>query len=120
MLPEVRNYLDNVRSHLYLDSITEKRVIGELYTYFQEKIEELQQKGISERDATKAAIESFGRARVVARLMYEAYSKGGWAEAVMTSVPHLIIAGLFASHLWRHPVLSPIVFISIVCVTLFG
>ena len=45
MLPEVRNYLDEVRSHLHLDSLTEKRVISELYCYFQERVAELQEKG---------------------------------------------------------------------------
>ncbi len=76
MLPEVRNYLDDVRSHLRLDPVTERQVISELYAYFQERIPELQGKGIPERDATREVIKSFGRARVVARLMYEAYSGG--------------------------------------------
>ena len=120
MLLEVRNYLDDVRSHLHLDSLTERRVISELYTYFQERIDELQENGISEKDAAREAIRSFGRARAVARLMYEAHSKGSWTESLIACLPHLIIAGLFATHLWRHPVLAPIVFVSIVCVTLFG
>ena len=120
MLPALRNYLEEIRAHLHLDTVPEKRVIGELYTHFQEKIAELQQKGTSEEDATRAAMESFGRARVVARLMYEAYSKGSWVEAVLASAPHLIIAGLFAGHLWRHPVLAPMAFTLIVGVTLFG
>ncbi len=69
MLLAVRDYLDDIRSHLHLDAVTEKRIISELYTYFEERVEELQQTGVSERDATSTAIESFGRARVVARLM---------------------------------------------------
>ncbi|MFQ6121538.1 MAG: hypothetical protein ACE5LA_00540 [Dehalococcoidales bacterium] len=75
---------------------------------------------MSERDAVRDAIRCFGRARVVARLMYEAYSKGSWSEAAITSLPHLIIAGLFVTHLWHHLVLAPIAFASIVLVTLFG
>ena len=121
MLPEVKEYLEQVHSHLRLDPVTERQVISELYTHFEEKITDLQvDKGASEKDATKAAIESFGRARVVARLMYEAYSKGSWDDAVMASLPHLLIAGLFTFHLWHHPLIAPIVFISIVGVTLFG
>jgi hypothetical protein len=120
MLPEVRNYLDDVRSHLHLDPVAEKRIISELYAYFQERIAELQENGTSEREAAREAIKSFGRARVVARLMYEAHSKGSWTEAVTTSLPHLILAGLFASHLWHHPILAPATFASIVGVTLFG
>jgi len=120
MLLEIRNYLDEVRSHLHLDPVTERQVIGELYTHFQEKVAELRQKGVSEKEAARAAIESFGRARVVARLMYEACSKGNWSDAMMASLPHLLLASLFASHLWRDLLMAPIIFIAIVCVTLFG
>jgi hypothetical protein len=120
MLPEVRNYLDDVRTYLFLDTETEKRVIGELYTYFQEKIAELQENGASEIEATREAIRSFGRARVVARLMYEAHSKGSWSEAFLSSLPHLIMAGLFFSHLWNHIILAPLAFVLLVSVTLFG
>lgn len=119
MLPEVRQYLDEVRSHLHLDPLTEKRIISELYTYFQERVTELKEQGISETYATRDAIKSFGRARVVARLMYEAYSKGSWADTVRSSLPHLIVAVLFAAHLWSH-FLAVIAFASIVGVTLFG
>ena len=59
MLAEVRSYLDSVRAHLHLDTATEKHVIRELYTYFQERIAEQQEQGVSEKDATREAIKSF-------------------------------------------------------------
>ena len=40
MLPEIRDYLDEVRSHLHLDPATERRAIKELYSYFLEKVRE--------------------------------------------------------------------------------
>jgi hypothetical protein len=120
MLPEVRSYLDKVRLHLFLDPKTEKRVIGELYAYFEDKIAELQENGLYEKEATREAIRAFGRARVVARLMYEAYSKGSWAEVFLTALPHLTMAMLFFLHIWFHPVLAPVVFTSMVAVTLLG
>ncbi|MBI2831355.1 MAG: hypothetical protein HYX79_03765 [Chloroflexi bacterium] len=118
--PEIRNYLEDVRLHLRLDQATEGQVIAELHTYFQEKVAELRQKGLPESAATRAAIDSFGRAREVARQMYEAYGKGSWLDAALVSLPHLIVAVLFASHLWNHLLLAPLAFIAIVCVTLFG
>ena len=120
MLTEVRSYLEEVRRHLHLDPLTEKRVIDELSTHFQDKIVELRERGISKKNATREATGSFGRARVVARLTYEAYSSGNWTETTLSALPHLIIAGLFLSHLWHHPVLVPIVFALVVCVTLFA
>ncbi len=120
MLPEIRSYLEDVKSHLYLDPATERWIIRDLYSYFQEKIGELQETGLSEEDSAKVAIESCGRPRVIARRMYEAHSKGSWTEAAIASLPHLIIAGLFFAHLWHHYLLAPIAFASIVCVTLYG
>lgn len=120
MLSEVRDYLEEIRVHLHLDPIMEERVLSELHTNFLEKITELKEQGFANMEASREAIKSFGRARVVARLMYEAHSKGSWAEAMKTAVPHLLIAGLFYTHLWRNPVLAPIVFFLIVGITLFG
>lgn len=120
MLIEIGTYLDEVRDHLHLDPFTEKRVIGELYTYFQEKISELQLQGYSEKEATRNAIRACGRPRVIARLMYEAHSRGSWIDAVLSSQPHLIIAVLFCTHLWSNPFFVTVSFVLIVCTTLLG
>ncbi len=120
MLPEARNYLENVRSDLHLDPVTERHIISELYSHFQEKTAELQDRGVPEAKAAKETIRSFGRPKVLARLMYGAYSKGSFTEALASSLPHLMVAGLFLFHLWRHPVLTPAAFTVIVCVTLYG
>ncbi|MBI2847891.1 MAG: hypothetical protein HYX83_01815 [Chloroflexi bacterium] len=119
-LSEVRNYLEDVRTHLHLGPIAEKQVLRELVSYFHDKMEELKTTGLTEAKAAEEAIKSCGRARVVAQLTYEAYSQGSWAEATAASLPHLIAASLFAWHLWSQPVLSPVVFLAIVGVTLFG
>jgi len=95
------------------------QVMMELYGYFQEKMDELQEEGLSEQEAAKAAIQSCGRTRVIARRMYEAYSKGSGIEAALAFLPHLIIAGLFFAHLWLHPIVAPLAFIFIVAVTLY-
>jgi len=120
MLPEIRDYLDEVKSRLHLDPIAEMQVMRELYGYFQEKIDELQEEGLSEKEAARTAIQYCGRTRVIARRMYEAYSKGSGIEALMAFLPHLIIAGLFITHLWLHVVIAPLFFIFIVAVTLYG
>jgi hypothetical protein len=120
MLPEIKEYLEEVRLRLRLDPATERQVIGELHTYFEDKILELQENGLCQAEAAREAVKSFGRTKVVARLMYEAYSQGNWTEALLSALPHLIVAGLFISHLWYHPILAPIAFTVLVGVTLFG
>jgi len=120
MLPEIRSYLDEVGLHLHLDPDTETRAIRELHSYFQEKLRELQESGLSDTDAAKVAIECCGRARQISRRMYEAHSKGSWTEATLALLPHLVFAGLFFSHLWRHPFLATVALSLIICVTLYG
>ena len=120
MQPEVRLYLDEVRTHLHLDPPTECRVISELHTHFQEKVSDLEDQGMPREEATREALSSFGDARDIARMMYEAYSRGSWTEALIGCQPHLIVAALFATHIWRHPLLLGTAFSAIAIIALLG
>jgi hypothetical protein len=120
MQAEVQSYLDEVRNHLHLDPRTERRVLNELYSHFQEKVSDLEEEGMREEEATAEALTSFGEAKSIARLMYEAYSRGSWMEALISCQPHLIVAALFATHVWRSPVLLGGAFGAIVVITLLG
>jgi hypothetical protein len=75
---------------------------------------------MQEDEATREALQSFGDARGIARMMYEAYSKGSWTEALISCQPHLIVAALFATHIWRNPVLVGAAFAAIVVISLLG
>jgi len=120
MRAEVSVYLDEVRTHLHLDPRTERRVISELYTHFQEKMVDLETQGFPETEAAKVALSSFGEARWIARLMYEAHSRGTWTEALISCQPHLIVAVLFATHIWRQPALLGAAFAAIAIISLLG
>ena len=120
MRPEVGSYLDEVRAHLHLDPRTERRVINELYTHFQEKVGDLQYQGVEEEEATKAALGSFGDARYIARLMYEAHSRGSWMDALISCQPHFMLAALFATHIWRYPLLLAGAFAAIAIIAMMG
>jgi hypothetical protein len=116
----VDTYLNQIRYNLHLDPNTESSVIGELETYFQDKIEDLQTEGLTEADAARQAINSFGTPRKVARLLYEAHSRGSWLEALLAAQPALLGAGLFATHLWSQPLVLIPVFSLLLVVTLLG
>lgn len=120
MQAEVATYLDEVRTHLHLDPGTESHVISELYSHLQEKVTELREGGLAEAEATRAALASFGGARSIARLMYQAYSRGSWVEALISCQPHMIVAALFATHVWRQPVLLVSAFAAIVLIAYLG
>jgi hypothetical protein len=116
----VRGYLEEVRTHLHLDFRTQRRVINELSTYFQEKLADLAEQGMAESDAVPAAIASCGDPRSIARLTDEAHSRGTWMEAFIGCQPHFILAALFATHLWRYPALLGAAFAAIVVIALAG
>ena len=120
MQAQVVVYLDEVRTHLHLDPGTERRVITEMRAHFQEKMSDLQDQGMPEEDATREALASFGEARSIARMMYEAYSEGSWTEVLISCQPHLIVAALFATHIWRSPLLLSAAFAAIVVIALLG
>ena len=120
MQAEVATYLDEVRTHLHLDPHTESRVISELYSHLQEKVSDLQERGASELEATREALASFGGARAIARLTYEAYSRGSWMEALISCQPHMIVAALFATHIWRQPVMLGAAFAAILLTAALG
>ncbi len=52
--------------------------------------------------------------------MYEAHSRGSWTEALIACQPHLIVAALFATHVWRHPLMLGTAFAAIVVIALLG
>lgn len=119
-MSDVSAYLDQVRTHLHLDPLTERRVISELATHFQEKLSDLRSGGLAEEEASREAIASFGQPKTIARLMYEAFGRGSWIDALIGCQPHLVVAALFATHLWRHPLLLSAAFLPITVVTLLA
>jgi hypothetical protein len=120
MQKEVHRYLYKVRAHLHLDPQTSRRVINELSTHFEEKVSDLEQEGMAEAEAARTALKSFGDARIIARLLDEAHSGGSWTEVLIGCQPHLILATLFATHVWRHPLLLGAAFATIEVIALLG
>ena len=116
----INTYLSQIKSNLHLDPGTERRVMGELETYFQDKIEDLRTEGLTEADAARQAISSFGTPRKVARLLYEAHSRGSWLEALLAAQPALLGAALFATHLWSQGLALICAFALLLFVTLLG
>lgn len=119
-LRSIESYLDQIKANLRLDPYTEGKIIGELKTYFDEKLGDLQADGLSRTEAERQAIRAFGQPRTVARLIYEAHSRGSWLEALLAAQPHLLGAVLFATHLWSHSFTLVVAFSLLLIVTLLG
>ena len=120
MIPEMEEYLEKVRRHLDLDSEKERLIIRELRSHFQEMAQELQANGLTEQKAIKSAIDSFGRPKSVARLLYEAHHKVTWPDVALATLPHLMVVFLFAIHGWDSWFWAPSLLAPIVIATLYG
>jgi hypothetical protein len=120
MLPEVKHYLDEVKSRLYLRREVECQLIHELDSYFEEKIADLQKQGIPEEQAARKAIEDCGPPEKLSRLLYEACSRGSWTIALKLSLPHFLAAALFASSSLHKLEILLLAFAIVSSVSLYG
>jgi hypothetical protein len=101
MLKTVSRYLDEVRSHLKLDRVSESEVIRELETHIEDRLDEMKETGISDEEAVQKCLNLLGSSQIVARRLYEAHSQGTWRQALMGSLPHLLFALLFVLNWWQ-------------------
>jgi hypothetical protein len=120
MREELKGYLDNIRARLRVDPSSKKEIIKEIYTHLEDKIEELCHRGLSEEEAIRHALQSFGPPQSVARSIYQVYSQGTWGQAFLAALPHLLFAFLFLFQLWRSPGYLLFFFSFTLAVVIFG
>ena len=117
---ELDLYLEEVTHRLNLDLDRSAPIIRELRSHLLEIVEEGEESGLPHDVALTRAIDSFGRPRALARLLYESHRKTSWAELGVAALPHLMIAILFAIGGWASWVWAPLLLFPIVMVTLYG
>jgi len=102
MATALSHYLESIRDNLRLDLSDEREVINELETHIEDRLEELKEAGLSEKEAAETCLGLLGSAKVIARQIYEAHSQGTWRQALLASMPHLLFGILFALNWWQH------------------
>ncbi len=120
MLTEAKKRLDKARAHLKLDPTSEKEVLCELYTHFEDRVEELEASGLSEEEAVPVAAREFGSLKAVTGELTEAHSKDNWPQALMAALPHVLFSLLFALHLWSNIGWLAVIILSVVGVVVYG
>jgi len=71
----------------------------ELGSHIEDRKKDLIESGLSEDDAEKRAWQLLGSPQIIVKQIYEVYSQGTWKQALCASLPHFIVAALFALHL---------------------
>ncbi len=100
MATEMDRYLKDIRENLRINPTTEEEVLTELEMHAEDRLREMKEAGLSDEEAAKECVGLLGSARLVARQIYEVHSQGTWRQALLASLPHLLVAALFALKWW--------------------
>ena len=114
---DVTTYLASLARRLHLDPKEEREIILELEAHLEDKAAELEAEGMDRETATAQAVSEMGRPDAVASRMYAVHSPGVWRDVLLATVPHFLLASLFALNLWSHYFLVSLLLIGIAFVT---
>jgi hypothetical protein len=102
MTTALSQYLESIKYNLRLNPAEEKEVLTELETHIEDGLQELEEAGFSEEEATETYLGLMGSAQMIARQLYEAHSQGTWKQTLLAAMPHLLFGILFALNWWHH------------------
>ena len=114
---EFANYLHSLARQLHLEPKEEQEIILELEGHLEDKAAELEAQGVDRDAALTLAMQEMGAPRALASGMYKVHSPGVWRDVLLSTVPHFLLATLFALHLWSHYFLVGLLLIGIALVT---
>jgi len=120
MVTNISHYLRRFKASLQIDEAVKDRIAAELRTHLEEKVQELEESGVSREEATKIALQSLGSPELIAKQIYETHAQGSWKEAIFSALPHLLVALLFASYYWRNIVFVSIILALTVGIAIYG
>ena len=115
---ELQGYLSLLARKLNLDPNTERDILLELSSHLEEKAQELREQGYPQEAALKRATVELGSAEHIAKGMYSVHSRGSWRDILIATLPHILLAGLFAFHMWTRLVVPLFLVVGISIISL--
>ena len=100
MRPEARGYLRDLARRLKLDPARKQEILQELEGHVEDRAQAFQDRGFAPDEATHRSLELLGQPRHLARQYYAIHSLASWGDVIISILPHLLFAALFALHLW--------------------
>ena len=119
-MSSISHYLNRFRASLKIDHTIRDGVAEELYTHLEEKTQELEENGLSKEEASNIAVQSLGSPELIAEQIYETHAQGSWKEALLSALPHLLVALLFTSYYWQNIVYVSIILALTVGIAIYG
>ena len=120
MTNRISDYLDSFKACLNIDSAVKASVSRELRTHLEDKSQELKEKGVSEEEAVRISTQALGPPQLIAKQIYEIHSQSTWQEAFFSTLPHLLVALLFASYLWQNIICLSSILALVTCIVVYG
>lgn len=117
MAAELTNYLHSLARRLHLEPGEERDILLELEGHLEDKAAELEEQGLDRQAAYQLAVQEMGALEPVAKGMYTVHSPIIWRDVILATLPHFLLAALFALHLWSHYFLVTLLIISFALVT---
>ncbi len=94
------SYLSNLARQIHLAPADKDDILREMEGHLEESTTEMEEAGLSPADARRRAAAHMGRTDAVASDLYAVHSRGNWRDILLATLPHLLLAALFALHLW--------------------
>jgi hypothetical protein len=116
----ISHYLNKFKACLKIDQTIRDGVAEELYTHLEDKSRELEETGLSKEEASKVAVQSLGSPELIAQQIYETHAQGSWKEALLSALPHFLVALLFTSYYWQNILYVSIILALIVSIAIYG
>ena len=117
---DIQTYLQAITRNSKLDSGTNSEISLELQSHLEDKVLELQEEGLTYDEALSRALLDLGHPDRISKGMYSVHSPGSWRDTLLATLPHLLLASLFALHLWTRYLLIAVVLVGMTFVTLRG
>ena len=115
---ELQSYLQALTRKLKLDPNTNREIALELQGHLEEKTHDLEEEGLTRGEALSQAVRDMGHPDLVAKSMYSVHSVGSWRDIFLAALPHLLLASLFALHLWTRYFLVIVLIIAVTFIAL--
>ena len=94
------SYLLNLAKQLRLAPDAKDDILREMEGHLEERTAEMEKAGLTPPEAQRRAAAHMGRPDAVANDLYAIHSRGNWRDILLATLPHLLLAALFALHLW--------------------
>ena len=102
MTASQREFFAELDSNLHLARDEQAEILHELRDHVEDEVRELQEAGVSRRDAYSHVLKALGSSQEIASYFYEVHTRGSWHHTALAVLPHLLLALLFLLHLWTN------------------